>query len=42
MNETKHTAEPSARRVPEKIINKIASMYTYDLQTAYEKGLKDE
>lgn len=34
--------EPSARRVPEKIINKIESMYTYDLQTAYEKGLKDE
>lgn len=34
--------EPSARRVPEKIINKIASMYTYDLQTAYEKGLNNE
>lgn len=32
----------SARRVPEKIINKIAQMYAYDLQTAYEKGLNDE
>lgn len=31
----------SARRVPEKIINKIAQMYAYDLQTAYEKGLRD-
>ena len=30
------------RSVPEKVINKIAQMYAYDLQTAYEKGLKDE
>ena len=31
-----------ARSIPEKVINKIAQMYAYDLQTAYEKGLKDE